>query len=170
MKTSTTHYRLPARTGRAMFLSISLLTFATIGISSQSLAQSNSIGNSIESLPESSPTAQALTRSNRSVERNLSRRVLVRSKSLLVRAAVVEDKLLKRAEFTQLGFVITRDEADADLVLELRHDLLTKYVFSVVDVKTQTLLASGKVSSLGGTVGGKVAKRFVNEMARIPAP
>jgi len=87
-----------------------------------------------------------------------SRRVFVRSKSLLVRGAVVEDKLLKRPEFKQLGFSITRDESDADIILELRHDLLTKYVFSVVEVKTQTVIAGGKLSSLGGTVAGKVAK------------
>ena len=31
------------------------------------------------------------------------RRVFVRSEALLVRAAVVEDKLMKRAEFNQLG-------------------------------------------------------------------
>ncbi len=97
-----------------------------------------------------------------------SRRVFVRSSSLLVRGAVVEDKLLKRPEFKDLGFVITRDAADADIILELRHDLLTKYVFSVVDVKTQTVIAGGKLSSLGGTVAGKVAKRFVREMARTP--
>jgi hypothetical protein len=94
----------------------------------------------------------------------------VRSKSLLVRAAVVEDKLLKRPEFAQLGFVITREESDADLIFELRHDLLTKYVFSVVDARTQIVVASGKVSSLGGTVAGKVAKRFVRDMARIGTP
>jgi cytochrome c-type biogenesis protein CcmE len=97
-----------------------------------------------------------------------SRRVFVRSNSLLVRGAVVEDKLLRRPEFRQLGFVITRDAADADIILELRHDLLTKYIFSVVDVRTQTVIAGGKLSSLGGTVAGKVAKRFVKEMARTP--
>ena len=91
----------------------------------------------------------------------------MRSTALLVRAAVVEDKLLKRSEFKQLGFALTRDASEADLILELRHDLLTKYIYSVVDVKTQTVLASGKVSSLGGTVGGKVAKRFVQDMARV---
>jgi len=32
------------------------------------------------------------------------------------------------------------------------------------------LLASGKISSLGGTVAGKVAKRFVKDMARTPVP
>jgi len=99
-----------------------------------------------------------------------SRRVFVRSKSLLVRGAVVEDKLLKRPEFKQLGFSITRDESDADIILELRHDLLTMYVFTVLEVKTQTVIAGGKLSSLGGTVAGKVAKRFVKEMSKMGQP
>lgn len=103
-------------------------------------------------------------------EATIERRVFVRSKSALVRGAVVEEKLLKRSEFKQLGLVITRDVSDADIVLELRHDLLTKYVYSIVDTKTQTVLAGGKVSSLGGTVAGKVAKRFVKEIARIRTP
>ena len=93
-----------------------------------------------------------------------TRRVFVHSTSLLVRAAVVEDKLLKTSEFKQMGFLITRDPLEADLVLELRHDLLTKYVFTVIDAKTMTVIAGGKLSSLGGTVAGKVAKRFVKEM------
>ncbi len=115
-------------------------------------------------------TAQnvALSKSNKQPDTVVSRRVFVRSKSLLVRAAVVEDKLLKRPEFKQLGFSITREQSDADIILELRHDLLTKYVFSVVEVKTQTVIVGGKLSSLGGTVAGKVAKRFVKEMARTP--
>ncbi|HMH44020.1 MAG TPA: hypothetical protein VK557_11095 [Pyrinomonadaceae bacterium] len=99
-----------------------------------------------------------------------SRRVFVRSKSLLVRGAVVEDKLLKNAEFKQLGLSITRDEGDADIILELRHDLLTMYVFSVVEVKTQTVIAGGKLSSLGGTVADKVAKRFVKKMSEMGQP
>lgn len=88
----------------------------------------------------------------------------MRSTSLLVGAAVVEDKLLKQTEFRQHGFVLTRDESEADLILELRHDLFTKYVFTVVDAKTGVVLLAGKLSSLGGTVAGKVARRFVKEM------
>ena len=107
---------------------------------------------------------------NERERRSSTRRVFVRSKSLLVRGAVVEDKLLKRPEFRQLGFSITRDEADADIILELRHDLLTKYVFTVVEVKTQAVIAGGKLSSLGGTVAGKVAKRFVKEMSAVNQP
>ena len=83
---------------------------------------------------------------------------------------MVEDKLLKNSEFTRLGFVITRDPRDADLVLELHHDLLTMYVFTVIDAKTLTVIAGGKLSSLGGTVAGKVAKRFVKEMSAAKQP
>lgn len=95
-----------------------------------------------------------------------SRKVFVRSKALLVRGAVVEEKLLKRPEFAQMGLAITRNEADADILLELRHDILTKYVYSAVDTQTQTVVAGGKVSSLGGTVAGKVAKRFLKQLAQ----
>lgn len=94
------------------------------------------------------------------------RKIFVRSKALLVRAAVVEEKLLKRPEFAQMGLELTRDEASADIILELRHDILTKYVYSAVDTRTQTVLAGGKVSSLGGTVAGKVAKRFLKQLAQ----
>jgi len=94
------------------------------------------------------------------------RRVFVRSTSLLVRGAVVEDKLLKQPQFQQLGFLITREFSEADLILELRHDLFTMYVFTVVDAKTELVLASGKLSSLGGTVADKVAKRFVKKMSQ----
>jgi len=94
------------------------------------------------------------------------RKVFVRSKALLVKASVVEDKLMKRSEFAQMGLVLTRDPVDADIILELRHDVLTKYVYSAVDARTQVVLAGGKVSSLGGTVAGKVAKRFLKQLAQ----
>ena len=94
------------------------------------------------------------------------RKVFVRSKALLVKASVVEDKLMKRSEFAEMGLVLTRDPTDADIILELRHDLLTKYVYSAVDAHTQVVLAGGKVSSLGGTVAGKVAKRFLKQLAQ----
>ncbi len=105
------------------------------------------------------PTMRAVASPER-----LERRVFVKSEALLVRGAVVEEKLMKRPEFKQLNLVITRDRNDADIVLELRHDLLTKYVYSAVDVRTDTVLAGGKVSSLGGTVAGKVAKRFCKQL------
>ena len=169
MKTSTSHYGALTGKGpeRAKILLVSLLvTAVVIAASFQTFAQNVPNRNPFDAPQD----VGALTRPTRNAETTSTRRVFVRSKSLLVRAAVVEDKLLKRSEFTQLGFVITREESDADLIFELRHDLLTKYVFSVVDVRTQIVVASGKVSSLGGTVAGKVAKRFVRDMARIGTP
>ena len=113
-----------------------------------------------------SAQTSAFAASPAAVNAAVPRRVFVRSEALLVRAAVVEDKLMKRREFNQLGLVLTRNEADADIILELRHDVLTKYVYSAVDTRTQTVIAGGKVSSLGGTVAGKVAKRFLKQLAQ----
>jgi hypothetical protein len=125
-------------------------------------------GSILVSAPGATP--QGFDSSVRERRSTSTRRVFVHSTSLLVGKAVVEDKLLKQREFKQLGFVITRDVSDADLVLELRHDVLTKYVFSVVDARTRTVLAGGKLSSIGGTVAEKVARRFIKEMMRPDAP
>jgi len=99
-----------------------------------------------------------------------TRKVFVHSTSLLVGGNVVEEKLLQDSDFKRLGFVITRDPRDADFVLELRHDVLTKYVFTVIETKTSTVIAGGKLSSLGGTVAGKVSRRFVKEMSAPKQP
>jgi hypothetical protein len=92
--------------------------------------------------------------------------IFVRSHSLLVGQSVIESKLRDRKEFQQLGLMITRDEAAADLILELKHDVFTKYVFTAIDPSTNVVVASGKLSSLGGTVAGKVAKRFMKQMMK----
>jgi hypothetical protein len=98
--------------------------------------------------------------------------IYVKSTSILVGTSVIEDKLQKRPEFTQMGLVITRDESAADLILEVDHDVLTKYVYTAVDRRSKIVVASGKLSSLGGTVAGKVAKRFLKQVmqARAIAP
>jgi hypothetical protein len=90
--------------------------------------------------------------------------IYVKSGSLLVGQAVIESKLRKRREFQQSGLVITRDELVADLILEVKHDIFTKYVFTAVDPRSNIVVASGKLSSLGGTVAGKVAKRFMKQV------
>ena len=98
--------------------------------------------------------------------------IYVQSASILVGKSVIEEKLQKRAEFSQLGLAITRDPNAADLILEVHHDVLTKYVYTAIDPKLNIVVASGKLSSLGGTVAGKVAKRFLKQMmqARALAP
>ena len=37
-----------------------------------------------------------------------------------------------------MGLVITRDESAADLILEVDHDVLTKYVYTAVDPRSKT--------------------------------
>jgi len=107
---------------------------------------------------------QSLNDFTRQRQTATERLVFVRSNSLLVKGAVVKENLLKNHEVKELGFAITRDSSQADMILELRHDLLTKYVFSVIDNRTGAVVAAGKLSSLGGTVADKVAKQFVKKM------
>ena len=98
--------------------------------------------------------------------------IYVRSSSILVGNSVIEEKLQKRPEFSQLGLAITRDPDAADLILEVHHDLFTKYVYTAVDARSNIVVAGGKLSSLGGTVAGKVAERFLKQVmkARGTAP
>jgi hypothetical protein len=98
--------------------------------------------------------------------------IYVKSSTILVGTSVIEEKLQKRPEFSQLGLIITRDPDAADLILEVDHDVFTKFVYTAVDARTKILVAGGKLSSLGGTVAGKVAKRFLKEVmkARATAP
>jgi hypothetical protein len=177
MKLSRHRHLIP----RAIRHQLPLAVVAFIAICSDTGLAQDSLSKSLPPQTDAVATRQRRTSSEsneaiitfdarKEIPRKTGRRVFVRSTSLLVRGAVVEDKLLKRPEFQRLGFVITRELSEADLVLELRHDLFTMYVFTVVDAKTETVLASGKLSSLGGTVAGKVAKRFVNEMMRSPGP
>lgn len=93
----------------------------------------------------------------------------MKSSSILVGQSVIEDKLQKRPEFSQLGLVITRDPDAADLTLELHHDVFTKYVYTAIDKKANIVVAGGKLSSLGGTVAGKVAKRFLKQVMQARA-
>ena len=92
--------------------------------------------------------------------------IYVHSESVLVGQSVIETKLRNRPEFQQLGLMITRDRQAADLILEVKHDILTKYVFTAVDPRTNVVVASGKLSSLGGTVAGKVAERFLKQLMK----
>jgi hypothetical protein len=90
--------------------------------------------------------------------------IYVTSSSLFVGRSVIEDKLKKRKEFDRLGLSITRDADAADLVVHVEHDLFSMYTYTVLDPHSQILVATGKLSSLGGTVAGKVAKRFMKQM------
>ena len=93
-----------------------------------------------------------------------ARYIYVRSLSALVAVEDIENKLRKHPAFQRYGMLITRMEADADLILEVRRSILTKFVFTAIEPSTLILGASGKLSSLGGTVDGKVASLFMKQV------
>jgi hypothetical protein len=108
----------------------------------------------------------AESRSPEEIARSV-RYVYVRSLSALVTTEDIENKLRKHPDFQRLGMIVTRQEMDADLILEVRRGVLTKFVFTAIEPKALTLVASGKLSSLGGTVDDKVAKRFMKQIVAL---
>lgn len=123
----------------------------------------------VQPYSESGPRRARLAESVRTPEdvARAVRYVYVRSLSVLVTAEDIENKLRRHPDFQRLGMFVTRQEMDADLVLEVRRSVLTKFVFTAVDPKTLILVASGKLSSLGGTVDDKVAKRFMKQVVAL---
>jgi len=91
----------------------------------------------------------------------------VDSDSTFVKQQEVEDSLIKRKEFKAWGMVVTRNFGEADLVVEVRRKAFTRrFTFSVVDPRTNELLASGKMRSVlfGKKIPNKVAEQFANRV------
>lgn len=93
-----------------------------------------------------------------------ARFIYVNSQSALVTSEDIENKLRQHPDFRRLGLIVTRQPADADLILEVRRSVFTKFVFTAIEPETLVLVASAKLSSLGGTVDGKVAKLFMKQL------
>ena len=93
--------------------------------------------------------------------------IYVRKKTAYIEATELENELRKRPEFQRWGLAITRNEVDADLILEVNRKVFTRFVYSVIDPRTNTVVASGKLSSLGGTLSTKIAKRFIEQLQRV---
>ena len=96
-----------------------------------------------------------------------ARFVLVRSDSAFISGQEVEDSLRKRKEFQAWGMVVTRNEAEADLVIEItRKPLTRRFTFSVIDPRTLEVVASGKTRRVlfGKKIANKVAEKFANRV------
>ena len=96
-----------------------------------------------------------------------ARFVYVSSDSVFVNAHEVEDSLRKRKEFQAWGMIVTRDASEADLVIEItRKSLTRRFTFTVLDPRTQEVVASGKMRSVlfGKKIPNKVAEQFTNRV------
>lgn len=94
-----------------------------------------------------------------------ARTIFIRSKSVYFKASTLENSLLQQDEFQQWGLVITRDEADADLIIEVgRKAFTTSFIYSVIDPRNKRVVASGRVNSIGGTVEGKITDSFMKKL------
>lgn len=94
--------------------------------------------------------------------------IFIRTKSVYFKPAALEQKLLERDEIQQWGFVISREESDADLIIEVDRKLFTShFVYSVIDPKAGRVLLAGNINSIGGTVEGKIADGFVKRLKRV---
>jgi hypothetical protein len=96
-----------------------------------------------------------------------ARFVYVNSDSAFVNAHEIEDSLLKRKEFKAWGMVVTRNFGEADLVIEItRKSFSRRFTFTVVDPRTEEVVASGKMRSVlfGKKIPNKVAEQFANRV------
>src|SRR5215207_8131922 len=99
-----------------------------------------------------------------------ARSVYVRSNTVFVKAPEVEDSLRKRKEFRAWGMTVTRNLADADLVIEIdRKPLTRRFTFTVLDPRTMAVLTSGKTRSVlfGKKIHNKVAEKFANRVKTV---
>ncbi|MGH9944059.1 MAG: hypothetical protein ACRD9R_17075 [Pyrinomonadaceae bacterium] len=101
-----------------------------------------------------------------------ARSIYVRQQSIYFKPEELENVLRRRPEFRQWELLLTRDETSADLVIEVRRKAFTtKFVFTVLDPRTQTVVASGRVSSLFGDLESKIVSSFVKQLRRVrPLP
>jgi hypothetical protein len=96
-----------------------------------------------------------------------ARFIFVRSGSVFISGREVEDSLRKRKEFRAWGMVITRNEAQADLIIEItRKPLTRRFTFSVLDPRTAEVVTSGKTRSVlfGKKISNKIAEKFANRV------
>ena len=99
-----------------------------------------------------------------------ARIIYVYSRTMFVKAEVIENELRKREDFQRSGLLLTKNSSAADLTIEVRRsNFTTEYPYVVVDSKTQFIVASGRVNSLFGTAAGRIAKGFMKQLQKARA-
>jgi hypothetical protein len=92
--------------------------------------------------------------------------IFVKSNSLWVKRKSIEDSLMKKKGFLEMGYAVVKDLSEADLKLEVDHTALTlRYPYTVTHLRTQVVVATGTVHSLRilNDVPGDTADSFVKQ-------
>ena len=94
-----------------------------------------------------------------------ARVIFIYSRSSSIDASDVEAELLGIKKFRALGLEITRDPDKADLVLEVTQgDDTVTVTYAAIDVRTKSVLAAGKATSIFGFATQMTAKDFVGKV------
>lgn len=132
-----------------VFLVLFVLVFACVAVNAQ---QTTTVGETKAERPNPLLTANT---------------IFVRSKTAYFKSAALEQALLERDEFQNWGFAISREEADAELIIEVDRKLFSnRFIYSVIDPETNRVLLGGNIGSLGGTVESQIANGFVQRLKR----
>lgn len=119
---------------------------------------------------QNDPQKEAMRPSPNEVLRS-AQTIFIRSKSVYFKTSTLENSLLQQDEFQQWGLVITREESDADLIIEVgRKAFTTSFIYSVIDPRNKRVVASGRVNSIGGTVEGKITDSFMKKLRSARQP
>jgi hypothetical protein len=122
--------------------------------------------NDDESESESKEAARRRATDPATVMRK-ARFIRVHSDSVFISEQEIEDSLRKRKEFQAWGMIITRNDSDADLIIEVtRKSLTRRFTFSVLDPRTMEVVTSGKTRSVifGKKISNKIAEKFANRV------
>jgi len=92
--------------------------------------------------------------------------IYIRSDSRYVKSEELESEILKQPLARDWGLIITRDEFKAEMIVEVKRKRWSrKYILSVLDPRTNTVLFAGKVHNvMFSNLNRKLAEKFVERM------
>ena len=94
-----------------------------------------------------------------------ARTIFIMTRTVHFKPDDLAGQLLKKPEFSQMGLTVTKDRNAADLIMEVdRITFSTEFPYVIVDPKNRTVVASGQVNSLFGTVPAKIANMFMKQI------
>lgn len=98
--------------------------------------------------------------------------VCIKSRSVYFNEGTLENALTKNSKFSTLGFILTKDSNEADIIIEVQRVLFTSvFTFAAIDRRTGTIVATGKATSILGlrllySASQSMARQFLDQAAK----